>query len=504
MFVAAAVAVGFASCSDDDDEGGNAAVGITNVSVTPAGSLVSYNCTVDQNTKVIENTSDSVAWDVTDAALANATVKATATLGATVYYNGQAVSADGVEVNTTAPITLEAHGDNGQVTVYTLNVVRAKTAANGGMTLKSSVFNGFPAGLVDFDIAYFKNKFYAITTAVTGDAESEEGQQEHYQLFTSEDGLNWAEVNYQTETNGVVLPEGQTAYVIGGEGARLQVFNDRLYVLGGARTKGADKYGNAAETGWGWTGPAPALDIWRSYSTADGITFRTDTIGATYKAGDVEMPVSRLAVARTSTVAFNGKMYMKTGYMVGFGMWQGKSMYVSTTDGKNWENVTPAATDGSNVDVNRRINDAFFAFKGKLWVVGGFTSFISANMMQSAIYSSTDGENWTNEGNLPESMTGLFGMKVVCNDNVAYMFGGQFQAEEGGTMCDKVFRSTDGVNWEEVETPANYTARRNVAGVAQGQQAWIFGGYPEVCVGSYGYPDATENVGTETWVKLMN
>ena len=63
--IAAACCMLLGACSEDEG-GGTPAVGILNVSVTPAQSTVSYKCVV--NDRLIENTNDSVQWDVTDAA----------------------------------------------------------------------------------------------------------------------------------------------------------------------------------------------------------------------------------------------------------------------------------------------------------------------------------------------------------------------------------------------------------------------------------------------------
>ena len=86
---AALCMLGFAACSDDEE--GGVAVGITAATVTPEGSAVAYSCTI--NGAFMENTNDSVDWDVTDAQLAQAIVTVTPTIGATVYYNGQPIAA---------------------------------------------------------------------------------------------------------------------------------------------------------------------------------------------------------------------------------------------------------------------------------------------------------------------------------------------------------------------------------------------------------------------------
>lgn len=141
----------------------------------------------------------------------------------------------GVEVNASSPVTLVAKDNNGNSKSYTLKVVKAKVASGADMIKKASTFTNFPSGLIDYDMTFFNGKFYAITTSLSG---SGEVKTENYQLFSSEDGLNWTEVDYKTDATGLTLPEGQTNYVIGGEGARLAVFNGRMYILGGARTKG--------------------------------------------------------------------------------------------------------------------------------------------------------------------------------------------------------------------------------------------------------------------------
>ena len=365
------------------------------------------------------------------------------------------------------------------------------------MVLKSSSFNGLPASLVDVDMAYFNNKFYAITASVSGETEN-------LQLFSSEDGLRWTEVAYQTETAGIQLPEGQDGFVVGGEGARLQVFNNRLYVLGGVRSKGADKYGNPAEATTDWFGNVvPELKYWRSCSTEDGVTFRADTLDMVYTRNDVVTPTSQMAVCYPSPTVLGGKMYLKSGYLFAFGMAQCKSQLIVTENGKDWKSVSPVDNEGNSVDVTYRLHDAFFSFKGKLWTLGGYGGWITASNAKNDIYSSTDGECWTKEGCLSENMAGLAGMKVVCNDKVAYLFGGEFIREDGVTMNEKIYRSTDGITWEEVEAPSAFAPRVSPVLVSQGNSAVIFGGYSSPLCGTYGYPDATAVPVTDTWVKLM-
>lgn len=506
MCLMAVLSLGFWSCSDDDENGG-AAVGITSVTVKPEGSAKEYRCTPNQSTGIIENTSDSVDWDVTDASLTKTTVKVTATLNTVVYYNDQAIGADGLEIDVKNPVTLTAKDNSGNTKVYTLKVVRATTASGETMVKKSDSFQGLPSNLLSFDMAYFKDKFYAITTTVT---DADENKVENYQLFSSVDGLNWTEVAYQTDITGVNFTEEQVKdFVIGGEGARLVVFNDRMYVLGGARTQAPDKFGNDAESDWDMS----TILYWRSFSTEDGLTFKVDTVGMTYQRATGEMAsYQQLKNTYMNTAVFDGKLFMKSGYMIGFyGMAQSAQIYAYTSDGKAWNQISPVASDGStSVDVARRLGDAFFVFKGKLWCVGGFVNFLSSssNNTCGTVYSSTDGISWTLESDtVGNVLKNLYGMKVVANDEVAYMFGGERLVGDGTytrEISQDIFRSTDGITWEKVEAPQNYVGRRLPSVLLQGNSAWIFGGIKSKSSDSYAFPSATDELATDTWVKLMN
>ena len=497
MIMLALAAGAFVSCSDSDDDK-TPVVGITSVSVTPAGSAKAYTCVIDQNTLKIENTNDSVEWDVMDANLKQAAILATGTLGTDVYIGTERVNTmTGIDV--TSAVSLTVKDEKGNSKTYTLNVVKAKTANGADMVNKSSAFQGFPTGLLDYDMCVFNGKIYAITTSLNGETEN-------YQLFSSEDGIKWNEIDYKTDRAGVSLPEGQKGYVIGGEGARLAVFNGRMYVVGGARTFGADKYGNPADVSDGWNGPAKDIPTLQLFSTADGETFRCDSVGATVKdeKGNI-VPFSYMNGTNYNVTVKDGKMYVKGGFYYGFGMLQGKRLYASTTDGKNWEFITPTSDD-EDCDVARRLADEFFTFNGKMWCLTGFTNFIGAeNFLRTGVYSSTDGTTWKKEGELT-GMPALYHAKAIVCDNVVYMVGGETVGEDGKTpvVSSKIYRSTDCVNWTEVEVPGTFLARRNAAGVAFGNVAWIFGGINTPTTGNYGAPlGDTDTPLTDSWLKLI-
>ncbi len=501
LFILAVAACGlFCSCSEDEPT--VPAVGLTKVTVTPAGAPVSNTCVITGTS--IENTNDSVAFDVAPEALQQAEVSVVATLGSTVWFNGAAVEGGKFVADVTAPITIEARGAEDKVVAYTLNVVQAKTMGDVDLVKKASAFNGFPANVVDYDVTFFKGKFYAAVVSLQGEVEN-------YDIYTSENGTVWTPVDYTVNTEGVSLPDGQDSYVVGGEGASLVVFNDRLYVLGGARTRGADKFGNAAELEDGWMGIVPVISHWRSFSTADGQTFDCDTIGMSVIMTQTGQPapanmISMLLGRQNATaMAFNGKMYLTGGYAPMYGMMQPSRNTYVTENGKDWTDISGNTDDGK--PAYAIFEAARFVFNNKMWIVGGHTNFIDPSQMVNAIYSSEDGVAWVKEGDVPAEMQNVFGMKAVVADDVVYIFGGQKVPTADGEVASlaptQMFRSVDGKTWEAVATPENYTAIRSARAVAMGNQAWIFGGYNSLVIANYGAPVAGDTWSTETWVKNM-
>lgn len=96
LTLAALAGVAMVSCSSDDNGSSSGpTVGITSVQVTPAGSAKSYACVISQSTMKIENTNDSVDWDVADAALTTTKIEAAGTLGTNVYYNDTEINSGG-------------------------------------------------------------------------------------------------------------------------------------------------------------------------------------------------------------------------------------------------------------------------------------------------------------------------------------------------------------------------------------------------------------------------
>ncbi len=116
----------------------------------------------------------------------------------------------------------------------------------------------------------------------------------------------------------------------------------------------------------------------------------------------------------------------------------------SSTDGENWinEGNFPVAIYGPKV----------IEFKGKLWVYGG----VVLPLLSRAIYSSADGINWIEETETTPFLDESPGRLVVLNEKI-YRIGGSFDFLDPKS----VYSSSDGLNWSlETENHGMDTGNR--------------------------------------------
>lgn len=479
---AAALTLGFTSCSDKEE---TPAVGITAATITPDGSSVTY-VLAPVGDDMLDNSADPVAWDVTDAAMAEAVLKVTPTLNTIVTYNGEEIGEGGITVDATKPVVLEAV--NGTITKsVTLNVVRATEAAEG--LVKKATLD--PTNVIWRDFAYYKGKFYAfivkntIIDAETGDA------REDYLLQRSTDGVTWTDVDYTIDVENEVLA---------GEGAHFAIFNDKLYVLTGQRIRGTDKYGNAIEADdWGW-GPLYDIYKWRAYETTDGENFKSLEAASTLERDGEASAISASSNTPFGNVfVFKNKLFMQGGYMFGFGQQQTSTTVLKSSDGLNWARATIVFTDGATAVLPN--NCAIFELGGKLFSVGGYRNFINAKNICATVYSSADGETWETVAEAATGIPALYQAKVVSNGTKAFLFGGEYLGEDGETRVinNKVYSSTDGINWTEVATPDAYKGSRFPQAFIVGNALWLFDGDGTVSQGSYPAPQGTDTYPGNIW-----
>jgi hypothetical protein len=158
-----------------------------------------------------------------------------------------------------------------------------------------------------------------------------------------------------------------------------------------------------------------------------------------------------------------------------------------------------------------------YTFKGKTFVAGGIQNFVGPQYAQTAVYSTTDGGlTWTEE-TADGGFGAMWNMRVAGTDDVLYMVGGEYHVPTGEVddegnplyelaLSNKIFRSTDGVNWTELTgenaMPDTYVGRSRPCLVVDGDMLWIFGGRG-ICSGFYGAPDAADEIIFDTWKKKI-
>lgn len=460
------------SCKDDDEP---KVFGVVSAKMI-AGDGRSYNCVVETDRLI--NSADSMKMG-TD--LSTISLEIEASMGTEMYYNNALLTKETV-LDLTEPVTIQAR-NGGDVKAYRVEaVVQTAQGAKVSSDMTATGLRKFNS----YDIVSFKGKFYCVGADI---ADKAIGSATYYHVYSSEDGETWTKVNTNLK-------------VIGGYGTKLVVLNNTLFAFGGFRY-GLDEDGNEnSEPDWFGSAFWPKdYSTWYAFSTTDGTNW-TDLV--TDDIDKSTLPNGRMLV---NVFVHNGKIYMSGGNSFAMGQFQtiGEQYMWTTTDGKVWEKVMP----GEGTIIYRHLS-AFFSFAGKLWILGGVQSFISATQMNNAIWSSADGGvTWVQE--VEDVTTGAagdftprFGARVAEYDGVLYMVGGAGYDEAGAQVfMDGILRSTDGKTWtalEEAEQLPNFEGRANPILVnGDGSLLWIFGGIKEF-TGDYG--EATE-LYYDAWQKVI-
>lgn len=459
LLMALCAVFSFTSCSDDDNDTG---FGITGVTIaTSVGA--SYTGVINQSALTIQCT---VPMMTQPSELEACALTVSATMNTSVTVNGAAVAGETFDLND--PIVLTASYE-GKTKDYTLTVIISDTEDDlaAGKQISADIrTGGIPSNVYDYSVAFFDGKFYAFTSGYTA-ADSAA----YYQVFTSTNGTRWTEVN--------------TSEIIGGMGARPVVYDNKLYIMGGIRAIGTDQAGNAPEyESNGWSGTL-TLKTFRTWSTSNGSTWTNESIE-----GDATNPDNMFATfvdrglfgfVGVTPFSFKEKLYMESGSKMAFGMLQGSNSEL-------WVKSDTTYVMASGASSFLRSFCSTFTLNDKLFLMGGMKSFFSASNMQSLVSSSTDGETFETVADSTD-VGPICGATVVTNKegNTAYLFGGCYYDEEGArVMSNKIYKTTDGIEWTAVEgINPQYTGtfQPNVV-VDDNNIAWVFGGFKTIS-GSY-------------------
>ena len=184
------------------------------------------------------------------------------------------------------------------------------------------------------------------------------------------------------------------------------VFNDRMYVLGGHYDSGPNTYN----------------DVWWS---TDGVNWTAATYNAAWSAR-----------GGFGCVVFNNKMWVIGGYSFPNGY--GLADVWSSSDGVTWTQATSYAAFGTRVGMGAMV------FDNKMYVVAGWDGSSGGSNDLASVYYSTDGATWTQATNSIGSSgtVGAWGvhdnkMWVVCFTSYT----------DWTNSSSAVYSSSNGVNW---------------------------------------------------------
>ena len=243
------------------------------------------------------------------------------------------------------------------------------------------------------------------------------------------------------------------------------VFKDRMWLLGG----------------WYDSFSAPPRDVW---SSADGVQWDLVTKEAPWKYSDLPM-----------TIAFKDRMWIMGGWYNGRLEGHGATNEVwSTTNGSDWEQVTPAA------EWSPRLAAGLVEFKGRMWMIGGTENYYfgDRSSLKNDVWSSADGKNWTlATQNAPWSPR-AYHQAVVHNDRIYVLGGGNYVPEYHAK--NDVWSSDDGVNWVEETSAAPWSPRLWFSAVTYRDEIWVLGGWSNNP--AQNWPDVWHSRDGKSWSQL--
>lgn len=121
-----------------------------------------------------------------------------------------------------------------------------------------------------------------------------------------------------------------------------------------------------------------------------------------------------------------------------------------------------------------RDSQAEVVYKNHLWIFGGW--FNSKEAPPRDVWNSTDGKNWNLINNSAPWIHSDLSMSIVFK-NKMWMMGGWYNGRlEGHSASNKVWSSTDGIQWKSETDKAAWTPRIASAIVKFKGKIWILGG----------------------------
>jgi len=223
------------------------------------------------------------------------------------------------------------------------------------------------------------------------------------------------------------------------------VFQNKLWIFGG----------------WFDSYEAPPRDIW---SSPDGKTWTKVADQAPWKHSDLPM-----------MVVFKDKVWLMGGWHNGRLPGHSASSEVwSSSDGKNWEQVTAEA------GWSPRLAAGLIVFDGKMWILGGTENYYFGDQqsLKNDVWSSEDGKTWTRVTEQAPWPARAY-HAAVAHDGKMWVMGGGNYVPEYAAHHD-VWSSIDGKNWTRETAAAPWHERLWFSSVVYRDHIWVLGGWSKI------------------------
>jgi len=167
--------------------------------------------------------------------------------------------------------------------------------------------------------------------------------------------------------------------------------------------------------------------------------------------------------AGASAVNFHNQTWVIGGNEPGSGVWTGKTSVWSSPDGETWSEVTKSAA------FPPRLFQTSVVYDDKMWLIGGIAD--GENYLNDTWYS-TDGITWT-QATASATFPARAGHSSVIYDNKMWVIGG---SDSYGHDLNDTWYSTDGITWIQATQSAAFAARNLQSSVVYDNKMWVISG----------------------------
>lgn len=244
------------------------------------------------------------------------------------------------------------------------------------------------------------------------------GGAQHSKVFYSTDGSTWNEAG----TNSLGKERSEHSSV---------VFNGKMWVIGGVTGDQDQPFDSSSVSN-------------EILSSTDGINWQL--VGT--------LPVT---VYAHSSVVYDNKMWV-IGGLTSPNSGNNKILYSS--DGITWKEAGTNSLPAAGLAWSSVVN-----FNGKMWIIGGQGGTGDGNGSKG-VFSSTDGINWVNEGDV---------LPVATDSHSSVVFGDKVWVLGDAGSNPQVVYSNDGINWVETTQLPLYGFEHATA-VVYNDKIWAIGG----------------------------